>query len=223
VRNFSNLLNGKRSKVLSRAEVLGCLCFNGFEIIHEGYAAGLFCFAAQKKTSPDLNGSTSYGPVITLPRIGKGGKTIKVYKMRTMHAYSEYLQEYVYRLNDLQQNGKINKDFRITTAGRFMRRVWLDELPMVFNLLRGDLKLVGVRPLSKQYFSLYDKKLRNKRIRHKPGLVPPYYADLPNSFNEIMKSEKGYLSSYEKNPVRTDIVYFFKAVYNIIFKKIRSN
>jgi len=67
-----------------------------------------------------------------------------------------------------------------------MRRLWLDELPMLYNWLKGDLGLVGVRPLSYQYLSLYDRELRELReLRKKvrPGLVPPYYADLPDTFN----------------------------------------
>ena len=49
-----------------------------------------------------------------------------------------------------------------------MRRFWLDELPMIINLIKGDMKMVGVRPLSKQYFSLYAEEVQQKRVMHKP-------------------------------------------------------
>lgn len=143
--------------------------------------------------------------------------------MRTMHAYSEYLQEYIYQKNKLQEGGKFSNDFRVTAVGRFMRKFWLDEVPMFFNLFRGDMKLVGVRPLSKQYLSLYSDEMKQKRLKYKPGLVPPFYVDLPKTLEEIMKSESNYLDAYEKNPFLTDIKYFFKASYNIIFKRARSN
>ena len=61
-----------------------------------------------------------------------------------MHAYSEYLQGYVFEKNNLQEVGKFKNDFRVNTVGKIMRRFWLDELPMLFNLLKGDLKLFGV-------------------------------------------------------------------------------
>ncbi len=139
-----------------------------------------------------------------------------------MHAYSEYLQEYIYQKNNLQSGGKFKDDFRVTGAGKFMRKFWLDELPMIFNLLRGDMKLVGVRPLSKQYFNLYTEELKEKRLRFKPGLVPPFYVDMPKTFEEIMASENKYLDAYAKNPLRTDIKYLFLAAFNIIFKRARS-
>ncbi len=103
-----------------------------------------------------------------------------------------------------------------------MRMFWIDELPMVLNLLKGDLKLVGVRPISNHYFELYDEDLRKKRIRYKPGLVPPFYVDMPKTLEEIQASERRYLESYDKHPLRTDWVYFWKAMANILLRKARS-
>ena len=140
-----------------------------------------------------------------------------------MHPYSEFLQDYVYEINHLLENGKYKNDFRVCTIGSFLRKYWIDELPMLINLLKGDLKLVGVRPISQSYFNIYNEKLKQKRIRHKPGLIPPYYADLPKNIEEIMESELKYLEQYEKNPLKTDVRYFIKALKNIILKKARSS
>jgi len=93
---------------------------------------------------------------------------------------------------------------------------------MLVNLFRGDLKLVGVRPLSEHYFSLYCKELQEKRILYKPGLIPPYYADLPETLEEIQESELRYLEAFDRRPLRTQWRYFWKAVCNILFKKVRS-
>ncbi|HQD59562.1 MAG TPA: sugar transferase, partial [Bacteroidales bacterium] len=153
---------------------------------------------------------------------GKDGKIINVYKFRTMHPYSEYLQSYIYERNKLQEGGKIANDFRVSTIGHFMRKFWIDELPMFINLFRRQLKIVGVRPLSLQYFKLYPTEFQEIRIKYKPGLIPPFYVDLPSNLDEIIESEKKYLASYDEHPFRTDINYFFKAVYNILFKKARS-
>ncbi len=142
--------------------------------------------------------------------------------MRTMYPYAEYLQDYIYKHHNLKEGGKFESDFRVSTQGKIMRRFWIDELPMFGNLIKGDLKIVGVRPLSKHYFNLYSKELQEKRTQWKPGLVPPYYSDLPKTLEEIQSSELKYLEAYEKNPFRTDWKYFWKAVYNIIFKNARS-
>ena len=100
---------------------------------------------------------------------------------------------------------------------------WIDELPMLINLLKGELKLVGVRPLSKHYFSLYTLEHQERRVKYKPGLVPPFYADNPKTLEDIMASEQKYFDAYDKHPLFTDFRYFFKAIFNIVFKKSRSN
>ncbi len=155
--------------------------------------------------------------------MGKNGTIIGVYKMRTMHPYAEYLQPYIYKLNRLQENGKFNNDFRISTIGRIMRKLWIDELPMLINWVKGDLKLVGVRPLSQHYFKLYDPVLQTKRIKVKPGLIPPFYADMPKTLEEIMESENRYIDAYLKRSYRTDWSYFWKAFHNIVFCSARSS
>ncbi len=211
-----------QNRILSKAETFGRLYSCGFEIIDEKTIGNELFFVAKKAGKPVFDDHPTYGPLIRLKRYGKGGKLFNVYKLRTMHAYSEYLQEYVYKHHQLQEGGKFKNDFRITTEGKFFRKFWLDELPMFINVLKGQMKIVGVRPLSKHYFNLYTEELKQKRIKHKPGLVPPFYVDLPKTLEEIMESEMRYLEAYEKNPVITDIKYFFKAFYNIIFKKARS-
>lgn len=211
-----------RNRVVSRAEILGRLYSCGFEVLDERNINNLFYVVARKIKEPAYDNDPTYGFLIRLKRIGKGGKLINVLKFRTMHPYSEYLQDYIFRKHHLQEGGKFHNDFRITTLGRFMRKFWLDELPMLINLLRGDCKLVGVRPLSPQYFNLYTPELRKQRIRYKPGLIPPFYADMPKTLEEIMASEQHYLDQYEKNPFMTDLKYLFRALYNIIFKVKRS-
>jgi len=92
----------------------------------------------------------------------------------------------------------------------------------IVNFFQGDLNLVGVRALSQHYFGLYPEDLQDLRTQFKPGLVPPYYADMPKTFEEIIESERHYLKTKQKHPFVTDIKYFFKASYNILFKHARS-
>jgi hypothetical protein len=212
-----------RNRALSKAETFGRLYSCGYEIVAEELINDNQYFAARKIQEPHFDYSPTYGPLIRLKRIGKRGKIIYVYKMRTMHPYSEYLQQYVYDNSALQEGGKFKNDFRVNTVGKYMRKFWVDEFPMIINLLRGDLKIVGVRPLSLHYFELYNEELKTKRIKTRPGLVPPFYADMPKTLDEIQESESRYLDAYFKNPFITDCKYFWKAGYNIVFKKARSN
>ena len=222
-KNIYFFLTRGENRVLGRAELLGRLYSCGFEVVTEEYVDNLFYVTARKIKHPAFDLEATYGPLIKLKRVGKDGKLIRVYKMRTMHPYAEYLQSYVFEKQSLQEGGKFKDDFRVSTLGRLMRRFWIDELPMLVNLFRGDLKLVGVRPLSQHYFSLYTKELQEKRTKVKPGLIPPFYVDNPKTLEEIMASEMRYLEAYEKHPYITDFKYFFKAVFNIIFKKYRSS
>lgn len=216
------ILTRGENRVLSKAEAFGRLYSCGFEILDEKLIDKCLYFVAIKVKEPLFPKNPSYGPLVALERIGKGGKTIKVYKMRTMHPYAEYLQDYVYEKAGLQEGGKFKDDFRVTTLGRIMRAFWLDELPMLINLFKGDLKLFGVRPLSRQYFKLYTVELQKLRIMSKPGLIPPFYVDYPRTLEEIIASELKYLKAYIKHPFRTDWVYFWKAIFNILFRRYRS-
>jgi lipopolysaccharide/colanic/teichoic acid biosynthesis glycosyltransferase len=210
------------NRVLSKAETFGRLYSCGFEIVSEQQIGNELYFLARKVREPYFDYSPTYGPLIRLKRYGKGGKLFGVYKARTMHPYSEYLQDYIYQNNKLDEGGKFKDDFRVTTIGKLMRKVWLDELPMFINVFKGEMKLVGVRPLSRQYFGLYSDEVKEKRLKFKPGLIPPYYVDMPKTLEEIMASEMRYLEAYEKHPLLTDWRYFWKALYNIIIKRARS-
>jgi len=214
---------GDINRILSKAEVLGRLYCCGYKIEKEKKIGQLNYVFAKRIKEPESFTNRTYGPLIRLKRYGKNGKSFEVYKLRTMHPYSEYLQSYIYERNQLKDGGKFNKDIRVTTLGKFMRKVWLDEFPMLLNLLKGEMKLVGVRPLSQQYFNLYNKELQEKRVHFKPGLLPPFYADLPKTLEEIQQSEMRYLTLCEtKNTFRTDTYYLILILKNILFKKARS-
>ncbi len=223
---LGQVIFGKKStrkyNKISKAELFGRLTYAGFEILSELETNTKLLFAAKKVSNAPEN-EIKQGIFIQLNRVGKEGKMVDVYKVRSMYPYSEFLQEYIYKTNHLDVGGKFKDDFRISKIGKFIRKTWIDELPMLYNLLRGDLKLVGVRPLSKQYFSLYPTELQNLRTKSKPGLIPPFYVDMPKTLQEIIDSELKYLKLYEKSPFKTDFIYFFKALKNILFKGKRSH
>ncbi len=211
-----------RNRVISLTEAIGRLHYCGFEVVSTKKIKYETFILARKVREPERTVQPSLGAIVRLKRIGKDRKMFNVYKFRTMHPYSEYIQDYVYEKNNLSENGKIKDDFRITTWGKIFRKLWIDELPMFYNWIKGEMKLVGVRPLSEHYFNLYPENLQELRTKVYPGLVPPYYADLPESFEEIIESEQAYLEAYFKKPIRTDLRYFMKATINILFKGARS-
>jgi len=162
------------------------------------------------------------GSLIQMNRLGKNGKSFKVFKFRTMYPYSEYLQKHVMDLG-FNESGKPKNDFRVTKTGKFLRRYWLDELPQLINVLRGEMKLVGIRPVSQDFFNRIPKNLQKLRLQVKPGCIPPYVCvDTESDLESILQTEIEYLKQYKENPVQTDIKYFFNGMVNIVIGKKRS-
>lgn len=222
-RNFYYFLTGGKDRIFSKTEVLGRLYCFGFTVISEKKIGNLTYVTAKRVKQPEEVQKRIYGPMIRLRRLGMNRDLIDVYKMRTMHPYSEYLQSYIHEKNHLTVGGKFYKDIRVTALGSIMRKYWIDELPMILNFLKGEMKLVGVRPLSNHYFNLYSKELQDLRVRFKPGLLPPFYADLPQTLDEIQESERNYLLACQNNGVFiTDLKYLFRILKNIIFRNARS-
>jgi len=218
------LITGGKNRVISRTEILGRLYSCGFEILEEKTIGNLLYWKTCKVRAPFFDTDPTYGIFIHLRRIGRQGKEFNVYKLRTMHAYAEYVQCYVYDNYQLGEGGKFRNDFRVTTMGRLLRKFWLDEIPMLLNVLKGDMKFVGVRPLSRHYFSLYSEELQQKRLKYKPGLIPPFYAQYPTpmTLEDVQKNEMEYLTAYEKHHFTTDLKYFFRAMHNILWHRARS-
>ena len=213
-----------RKRMLSKTEVLGRLYYCGFEvdeIVPMGHIEYVF---AHRHSQPYPQEQLKvYGPLIKLPRVCKNKEIRYFYKFRTMHPYAEYIQKYVFDARGgMDIADKSNDDWRITTWGKFMRKYWLDELPMLINWIKRDVKLVGVRPLSRTMFETYPEWLQEKRTKSKPGLIPPFYIDHPNTFEELFASEDKYLTEYLEHPIRTDIKYFFLTMRSIVTRKTHS-
>lgn len=213
-----------RKRMLSKTEVLGRLYYCGFEvdeIVPMGHIEYVF---AHRHSQPYPQEQIKvYGPLIKLPRVCKNKEIKYFYKMRTMHPYAEYIQKYVFDARGgMDISDKSNDDWRITTWGKFLRKYWLDELPMFINWFKRDVKLVGVRPISKTMFDTYPEWLQDKRTKTKPGLIPPFYIDHPDTFDELFASEDKYLTEYMEHPFRTDVKYFFLTMRSILTRKTHS-
>ena len=214
-----------KNRCYSRVELLGRMYRAGFEVVDERFHRGEFFLLGQKFRKPIWDDDPSYGALVKLNRVGYQGKMIGVYKFRTMFPYSEYLQPYILEHEGLQKGGKFAHDYRVNHWGRLLRSSWIDELPMGINILKGQMKLVGVRPLSRQYFGLYTPEMQKLHISVKPGLLPPFYYDkvTPETIEDVQASEKRYIEAYHKHPFATDWRYFWGTVGNILFKHKRSN
>jgi lipopolysaccharide/colanic/teichoic acid biosynthesis glycosyltransferase len=126
-------------------------------------------------------------------RTGKGGRRFRMYKLRTMVQNAEELKPKYMHLNELTYpDFKITDDPRITRVGRFLRKTSLDELPQIFNVLAGNMTLVGPRPtsFSADTYSLW----HTARLECKPGITGLWQVSGRNEldFDERLRLEIAY-------------------------------
>ncbi len=214
-----------QNRTYHRVELLGRMYRAGFEVIDERFHHGEYYILGRKFRAPIWDDDPTCGALVKLLRVGYKGDLIGVYKFRTMYSYSEYLQPYMLEHEGLQDGGKFAHDYRVNGWGKLLRKSWLDELPMFINVFKGQMKLVGVRPLSRHYFSLYTPGMQDLHISVKPGLLPPFYYDeySPVTLDDVQASEKRYINAYHSRPFATDWRYFWGTVGNIVFKHKRSH
>ncbi len=115
--------------------------------------------------------SSNGGVFYRQTRVGRNGETFRLYKFRTMYVGADKDVAQLAALNE--GSGplfKMRDDPRVTRVGKFLRRYSLDELPQLFNVLRGDMSLVGPRPPLPSEVSEYEQKVR-RRLLVKPGLT----------------------------------------------------
>ncbi len=153
----------------------------------------------------------SSGPVLFAQmRTGKGGRRFKMYKLRTMVRNAEEMKTQLVHLNTLSYpDFKIVNDPRITRIGRFLRKTSLDELPQIFNVLRGDMSLVGPRPTS---FSATKYSLwHTARLEAKPGITGLWQISGRNEldFDDRLRLDIAYL---RHQSVWLDIKILFRTI-----------
>ena len=116
---------------------------------------------------------TSEGPVFFAhKRVGKDGKTLNIYKFRSMVTNAEELikQFTPEQKAEYEKNFKLENDPRVTKVGKFMRKTSLDELPQLLNILKGDISIVGPRPVMEVETEIYGN-YRDMLLSVKPGLT----------------------------------------------------
>lgn len=142
----------------------------------------------------------SKGPVLFLQqRVGINGKIFNIYKFRTM-------------IVDAEKVGKqitVGKDTRITGVGAFLRKYKLDELPQLFNVLKGDMSLVGPRPEVPRYVNLYSEK-QKEVLSVRPGITDYAslrYKDENDILGEVDNPEKHYIEVIMQDKLALNLQY----------------
>ncbi len=152
----------------------------------------LACIAAMiKTTSPGL-------ALFQQTRCGLGGRRFTLYKFRSMINNAEQLRAELHQLNELDGPVfKISDDPRITPVGRWLRRFSLDELPQLWNILRGDMSFVGPRPAVPEEVDQYQDWQR-RRLRMRPGLTCTWVLEGRNhlDFNRWMQLDLTYIDNW---------------------------
>ena len=162
----------------------------------------------------------SKGPVFFKhTRIGKNGLIFKMYKFRTMYENAEdKIKEFTpEQMKEWKENYKLTNDPRITKMGKFLRKTSLDEIPQLINILKGDLSLIGPRPIIKEELEKY-KENKEKFLSVKPGLTGYWAANgrSNTSYEERIKMELYYVDNMS---MKLDIKIFLKTILSVVKKE----
>jgi lipopolysaccharide/colanic/teichoic acid biosynthesis glycosyltransferase len=151
-------------------------------------------------------------------RVGEGGRIFKFLKFRSMyHGADQRLSELAARNEQSGPVFKIRSDPRITSVGRFLRRSSLDEIPQIFNVLNGDMSIVGPRPPLPSEVERY-LPWQRRRLEVKPGITCLWQISGRSqiSFDEWMRLDMEYLKT---RSFQTDLLIFLKTIPAVIARR----
>lgn len=163
---------------------------------------------------------TSPGPAIyKQKRVGKNGRLFTTYKFRTMVNGAEHLEQFLSpeMVNAYQANRKLQNDPRITGFGLFLRKTSLDELPQVFNILKGEMSIVGPRPMMPEEIEMYGKNFRYY-ITTRPGLTGLWQIRCRSRTTMRDRARLDY-QYYKNQSLRVDVWIVLKTIRVVLSKK----
>ena len=174
--------------------------------------AAIFVAPAIKLESP---GPVFFGQT----RVGKNGRKFTFYKFRSMYQDAEQRKQELMKDNEVQGlMFKMKDDPRITRVGRFIRKTSIDELPQFWNILKGDMSLVGTRPPTIDEFERYEAK-HKCRLSMTPGLTGLWQisgrSDITD-FDEVVRLDMQYIDNWS---ILKDIKILFITVYVVLAGK----
>lgn len=173
---------------------------------------GLFVVPAIKLESP--------GPaVFRQKRVGKNGRYFYIYKFRSMYRDAEERKAELMERNEMKgQMFKMTDDPRVTRVGKFIRSTSIDELPQFWNILKGEMSLVGTRPPTVEEFKQYEPR-HKRRLSMKPGLTGLWQvsgrSDIED-FEEVVRLDVEYIDNWN---LQLDAKILLKTVV-VIFRKV---
>lgn len=162
----------------------------------------------------------SKGPVFfSQIRIGKNGRRFKMYKFRSMYIDAEKRKKELMEQNEVKGlMFKMDNDPRITKVGQFIRKTSIDELPQFFNVLKGDMSLVGTRPPTVDEFEQYNVYYR-RRLSITPGLTGMWQvsgrSDIKD-FDDVVKLDLKYIDDWS---LKQDVKILIQTVWVVLFGK----
>lgn len=155
-------------------------------------------------------------------RYGKGGKQFRIYKFRSMcmnadKRLKEYLNQNDEAKKEFEENHKLKNDPRITKIGNVLRKTSIDELPQLINVLKGDMSLIGPRPVVDGEIQKYGKN-KDKFLSVRPGITGYWAANgrSDTSYDERIKMELYYVDNIS---FKLDVKIFFKTILSVIKKE----
>jgi exopolysaccharide production protein ExoY len=162
--------------------------------------------------------SDGYRPLYRSPRVGRNGRVFQMLKLRTMVPDADGMLEKFLSENETAQlewdsTQKLKRDPRITAVGRFLRKTSLDELPQLFNVLKGDMSLVGPRPMMPSQRTLYPG-LAYYALR--PGVTGPWQVSDRNESEFAKRAE--FDREYERSVTLLSDMRLILATLRVVFK-----
>ena len=162
----------------------------------------------------------SKGPVFFAhTRYGKNGKKFKMYKFRTMYENAQdMINDFTpEQMKEWKENFKLKDDPRITKVGKFLRKTSLDELPQIVNIMKGDLSIIGPRPVIEEELEKYGEN-KEKFLSVTPGLTGYWQANGRSSttYEQRMEMELYYIDHISP---KLDFKIFFKTIESVIKKE----
>lgn len=152
-------------------------------------------------------------------RIGKNGKEFKLWKFRSMVENAEELIKNFTpeQMKEFKENFKLENDPRVTKIGKILRKTSLDELPQLINIIKGDLSIIGPRPVIGEELNKY-RNNKNKFLSVTPGLTGYWAANgrSNTSYQQRMMMELYYIDNIS---LELDAKIFFKTILSVVKKE----
>ena len=201
----TRLFNGSQMVMKRCTDIIGGLIGSLITVILTVFIAPAICME-------------SPGPIFfSQVRIGKNGRRFRIYKFRSMYIDAEKRKQELMAKNEM--NGfmfKMKNDPRVTKVGRFLRKTSLDEFPQFFNVLKGDMSLVGTRPPTEFEFIQY-KNRHKRRLALKSGVTGLWQVSGRSNitdFEDMVKLDLEYIDNWS---IGMDIKILIKTIGVVLF------